>query len=761
MAVAERTFGDSALAGGRARLGLRWLALPLVETVVAGAVFAVALFVYNATLTPSLSYVSLDGNELATVPYQLGLAHPTGYPLYTWAGKLFTLALPFGDVAHRVNFLSAFGAAGGSAFLFAVTAIIIRGSAGQASSLREPAAPRWSTRVLGWLPLVAAGIGALMFAFAKTLWSQAVIAEVYAPNVFMVGLTFLLLLLWGRYERRRIALTAPGRGRAGIWAHHYSPDAKSLALFGAFALAFGLSLGTHMSNLALAPGFVAFILLTNWRLALQPRFIAAGVVGFGLGALQFLWLPYKAAHVNDAALARNTPNDLTGIYNYTLNAFPQLKWSVPWAQVPDRMVMYMDFMRDNFRLAGMLLAAAGGLAMAWRNPRAFFLLAPGYVFEVAFFVEYRASDIDVFFITAHFLTAVFIGYGVWTLAEGGVFVLRRLLARPVRAISAAAVAPEGSPASGSTMRAALRALAGRQSSRRIARWISIAVMGAVAGFILAQPVISLAGNWGEADQSQNTGINDFYENVFAMLPQNATLIGRGGVFGYDMFYWRYVYNVRPDVTIPLAERFDNTRVPAGSRTYTITPPGGQGGFGGPSPAPRGLQSSNSWYWPVISAPVETDSTAALALQRQLTLFEAHSQAPQMFVSGVTPQFRVGQNFGSVTLVGYDVDATSVQAGGTVHLKLYWQTNGNVTPQVSTKVGDTNYFEAHQLGFGNLLRYTQTYGQPSAGSLLVEDYNLVILSSAGHGKQPFSVRVSAGAFGFDEGGWLQIGTFDVH
>ncbi len=182
-------------------------------------------------------------------------------------------------------------------------------------------------------------------------------------------------------------------------------------------------------------------------------------------------------------------------------------------------------------------------------------------------------------------------------------------------------------------------------------------LAAVALFVLALPVVSLARNWGEEDQSANTGINDFYDNVFATLPQNATLVGRGGVFGYDMFYWRYVYNVRPDVYIPLAIRFDNSRTQQNSQTFTISPPGGQGGFGGPSPAPRGLQSQNAWYVPVISAPVETDDTAALEMARTLTLYQSQTQAPKMFVSGVTPQNEVDYNFGAATLVGYDVDST--------------------------------------------------------------------------------------------------------
>jgi hypothetical protein len=127
---------------------------------------------------------------------------------------------------------------------------------------------------------------------------------------------------------------------------------------------------------------------------------------------------------------------------------------------------------------------------------------------------------------------------------------------------------------------------------------------------------------------------------------------------------------------------------------------------------------------------------------------------------VTPQNEVNYNFGAATLAGYDVGSTSVAPGGTVHLKLYWRTNGAAAPQVSTKIGDTKYFEAHQLGFGNLSRYLQTQGQEAAGSMLVEDYDLVVLSSLDKGGQPFQVRVSGGAFGQSQSQWVTIGKIEV-
>ena len=74
--------------------------------VLAIAVFVVSLFIYLQTLAPAVSTIFDDSLEFQLVSYQLGIAHPTGYPLYTLMGKLFT-SLPVGTIAYRVNLLSA------------------------------------------------------------------------------------------------------------------------------------------------------------------------------------------------------------------------------------------------------------------------------------------------------------------------------------------------------------------------------------------------------------------------------------------------------------------------------------------------------------------------------------------------------------------------------------------------------------------------------------------------------------------------------
>ena len=67
-------------------------------------IFFISIIVYLFTIAPSISWG--DSAELITVAYTMGIAHPSGYPLFTLLGKLFTF-FPLGTVAFRVNLMSA------------------------------------------------------------------------------------------------------------------------------------------------------------------------------------------------------------------------------------------------------------------------------------------------------------------------------------------------------------------------------------------------------------------------------------------------------------------------------------------------------------------------------------------------------------------------------------------------------------------------------------------------------------------------------
>jgi hypothetical protein len=615
-------------------------------------IFSTALAVYNATLTPSLSYKSPDGNELATIPYVLGLAHSTGYPLYTWLGKLFTF-VPIGDVAHRINLMSAVMGAGGVVLLYAI--------------VRQLTTSHTSDRV--GQGRVASAFAALLFAFSRAFWSQTGIAEVYAPNVFMLALTVWLLLRWAQVRESN------QRGAVG-WLL-------------AFSLSFGLSLGTHMSNLGFAPAFVLFILLVDWRLVTRPLEWLGAAGAFGLGVLQFAWLPYQAHTLNDAPMMRHAPTTLQGIYNYTLGAFPQFKFAFPLTAIPDRIVLYLYLLRQQYFVFGIFLGLYGLTEMLIRRPKRFFLVVVMYLAHVFFFIQYRVFDLDVFFIPAHLLYAVFVGFGVYQIVGY------------------------------------LWGWVGRRQGRG-RRFVRLAVSVGLALALLLPVVGEVRANWQANDYSDDVAINDFYNNVWAMLPEGSAILDQSGVFGYDMFYYRLVYNVRPDVLMPHLDTPAPGRVSIVDRDLYTTTRLDVGRSGrGPGALPPGLVDPQSWHVPVLLG----QSGGGLGRGRDLVLYHVTDVDPGLVVQNAQPQYLVGRRLGGLELVGFDLEGDGVEAGSRLHLRLYWRLVTKPSemrwPLIATALGETP-LETHELGLGNLTRYIQQF-QPSPDGIVVEDYEVVVPS----------------------------------
>lgn len=78
------------------------------------AVFAFA--VYLKTLAPGVHFI--DSGELAAVACTLGIAHPTGYPLFTLIGWLFSNLPIASEEIVRLNMMSAFSVLSDSSCLF-------------------------------------------------------------------------------------------------------------------------------------------------------------------------------------------------------------------------------------------------------------------------------------------------------------------------------------------------------------------------------------------------------------------------------------------------------------------------------------------------------------------------------------------------------------------------------------------------------------------------------------------------------------------
>ena len=151
------------------------------------AFFAASLILYVATAAPSVATVFDDSLEFQVVLPTLGIAHPSGYPLYTLLGKLFTALIPFRDPAGRANLLSALAAA------LTIGDPLSRGQA----VCRQPS---------------AAAVATAAFAISPAWWSQATLAEVYALHGLLMILFMYLLLRWEEARRQGSGVRGQGSG---------------------------------------------------------------------------------------------------------------------------------------------------------------------------------------------------------------------------------------------------------------------------------------------------------------------------------------------------------------------------------------------------------------------------------------------------------------------------------------------------------------------------------------------------------------------
>jgi hypothetical protein len=335
----------------------------------------VALAVYLATMAPGLT--EIDAGELAGVAATLGVAHPSGYPLYSVVGRAWNL-LPWPmRTILAMNVLSAVLAAG-AVFLVHRT---IR------DVLPEPAAGKGRVaRELG------AWTGSLAFAMNGTMWSVATVTEVHALQMFLDA-AFLHAIV-----------------RSGLWGGRRFRESAFLAA----CYLGGLCLTNHLTSALLWPGFGLALWLRRREVA--GRTLAAGLGLAALGVSVYAFLPIRSAQF--------PVFDWGGVR--TLEAF----WRhVSGAQY--RVWMFASgeaFLRNLREFLGLLPAGFGwpllGFAVAglWRARRIRGLLAGSLamsVLAVLYPLGYDIHDIETYFLPPFLFVAIWIGLGFVQLVEWG------------------------------------------------------------------------------------------------------------------------------------------------------------------------------------------------------------------------------------------------------------------------------------------------------------------------------------------------------
>jgi len=299
-----------------------------------------------------------DAAEAQTVPYILGIAHPTGFPAFTLAGWLFSHVVAVGTVAWRMNLFAALCVACSAA------GVVVLASLLECNAL-------------------AALFAALAFVFGSIACQEAVLANVHVLAVLAGVLALAFSVKFARDGDRR-------------------------ALFGACACA-GLGLATHPFVAFVVPGIVVAVAWQARTTARSTYAIAAAALLVPLSL--YAYLPLRSSVVAAAGLDptagaplygagsfdwdTNHPRTPQGFLDEVLarreHAGGALKYAFNAQSIPATLAFWSVEWSRQFGAWFALFAAGGLAALVQRDRRGLSVLAAGTLGMFAFAHAFRAD----------------------------------------------------------------------------------------------------------------------------------------------------------------------------------------------------------------------------------------------------------------------------------------------------------------------------------------------------------------------------------
>jgi len=323
--------------------------------------------VWMLTASPGLTYT--DSGELTAAAAVWGVAHPTGYPLFTLLGNTW-LRLPWSEPIAGLTVLCA---------LFVSLAV----------ALFVPLATNLLTRLGGDYRRNSfiASAAALALAFSGIVWQQATGVEVYGLHLFLLVATLFAL------ERASVP----------------ENSVRYIVIAGFTA---GLALANHLSYVFLVPG-----LLWLWFAAShnRKRDVLLLVVPAVLGLLLYVLLPLRSAAepaVNWGAVDRSLEaflyhvrgtqfgvwlfSDAEAASRNTGIAVRAFGAMVAWVGLVPVVFGVWTLLRQHLHVGiGLILIAVGNIAIS---------------------IGYSIPDIDSYFIPSLVVLALFFAVGMGSLA---------------------------------------------------------------------------------------------------------------------------------------------------------------------------------------------------------------------------------------------------------------------------------------------------------------------------------------------------------
>jgi hypothetical protein len=351
------------------------------EHLLAGLIGLISFIVYLITLAPAVSFV--DNGELITVSCLLGIAHPTGYPLFTLIGRLWSM-MPISTEVIRLNYLAAIYVAVAGSLFFKICLIIMR------STMFSDLSKKRETGEISNAQIGGAVAGTLMLVFSTTFWSQSAVFDVYSLHLVLLGATIFLFL----------------KGMEKFSANGETISREYLA----FTFVLGLSFTNSMTTILLAPAFLYLFFSVLGFSRDAWRVIAYSIPLFLLGLSLYLYLPIRANEL--------PPNN----WGYPAT-WERFLWHVTGKQFQVWMFSGMSVAKEQFAKFvsqfptefGYPVIAVGCLGVYYsikRSKKLFIFIALLFLGCLTYSINYSIHDIESYFLLAFLSFGFFIVLGL-------------------------------------------------------------------------------------------------------------------------------------------------------------------------------------------------------------------------------------------------------------------------------------------------------------------------------------------------------------
>lgn len=359
--------------------------LPIIISIF---VFVIYLF----TMAPSV--IQIDSGELAAVQATLGIAHPTGYPLFTMIGYLF-LQIPIpATTIFKSNLLAAVWCSLGILFFVKSVLLILTHNTNERTIDKKLKTK--SFKIIETndsnnnLILLSAIVGGLFLAFSKTYWMQSTSVEVYSLQILLF--TLIIFATLKRFYADKNGLLS------WVWV--------------GFSLAFGFA--NHMTTLLTLP-FVGILFF--WKEGFTKNGFTKIGLTFGASLpiliLLYSYLPIRAL-TNPEINWGNAVNWENFLRHITGKQYQVWLFSSTEA-AKKQLTYFLENLTSEFTIAGIILALTGLIFTFKKSKRLAALITFSFVAALLYSINYDIVDIDSYFLFNYILLAILISIGFYYL----------------------------------------------------------------------------------------------------------------------------------------------------------------------------------------------------------------------------------------------------------------------------------------------------------------------------------------------------------